>query len=381
MGRYDEKDIEFVKRLLGDRKSLGNREVEEWLSHLKNRELLDDIAFLRFHSIQVDFNEESEYLRLKRILFRRVLRVRLMRLGIVASILLMVGMAGFYLWSGKTLEKDRLMKVVRASNNQVELILATGERVALMGKNNLIEGERENGIREDSLVGLDYSSANMVGNEEVFNTLKTPLGGFYALQLSDSTKVWVNSLTTLRFPVAFVGKVRKVYLEGEAYFDVAHRDSLPFIVVTSKLEVKVYGTEFNVNTYEAERIKVVLVDGLVGVRVPALNREVGIHPNQLAEYVENMEDVHISEVNPFNHVAWRNGEFVFNEETVEKIMERLARWYDIQVFYINDAVRQQTFSGIINRFEHVEDVLRLIGEVAIVRFEIKGNSVLVKPVK
>ncbi|MDE7074262.1 MAG: FecR family protein [Odoribacter sp.] len=381
MGRYDEKDIEFVKRLLGDRKSLGNREVEEWLSHRKNRELLDDVAFLRFHSTQVDFDEESEYLRLKRILSGRVLRARLMRLGIAASILLMVGMAGFYLWSGKTVEKGGMMEVVRASNNQVELILATGERVALMGKNNLIEGERENGIREDSLVGLDYSSANMVGSEEVFNTLKTPLGGFYALQLSDSTKVWVNSLTTLRFPVTFVGKVRKVYLEGEAYFDVAHRDSLPFIVVTSKLEVKVYGTEFNINTYEAERIKVVLVDGLVGVRVPALNREVGMHPNQLAEYAENMKDVHISEVNPFDHIAWRNGEFVFNEETVEEIMERLARWYDIQVFYINDAVRKQTFSGIINRFEHVEDVLRLISEVAIVRFEIKGNSVLVKPVK
>lgn len=381
MDRYDEKDIEFARRLLGDRKHLDSREVKAWLSHWKNRELLDDVAALRYHSVQVDFDEAGEYARLKRMLSGQTRRRRIGHWGMAASIVLAIGVAVFQLWNGKAVEKSEVTEVAQVPDKRVELILATGDHVVLEGKNKVIAGTRETGIREDSLAGLDYSAAVVAGDEEVFNTLKVPVGGFYALQLSDSTKVWVNSLTALRFPVSFTGKVRKVYLDGEAYFDVAHHDSLPFVVVTDKVEVKVYGTEFNVNTYESQRVKVVLVDGSVGIRVPALNREVALHPNQLAEYAAGMEEVRISEVCPYDYVAWRNGEFVFNEETVEEIMERLSRWYDIEVFYLNEAVRRRTFSGIINRFDCVEEVLRLIGEVAVVRFEVKGNTVLVRPVE
>lgn len=303
--------------------------------------------------------------------------------GVVAASVL-VALALFSVWKAEDREimqqnADRTI----GGQGAVTLVLGNGQEFPLSRDSSFELKVGNVNVQQHSGEGLYYVGETDSLLEETlveYNAIRVPRGGEYMLTLSDGTKVWLNSVTDLRFPVAFPGKVRKVYLEGEAYFDVAHRDNQPFVVVTSNLEVKVYGTEFNVNTYEAGRVKVVLVDGSVGVHVPALNREISVLPNQLAEYAEGMKDVRISEVDPLGHTAWRNGEFVFYEESVEKIMERLARWYDIQVSYINDDVRKQTFSGIINRFERVEDVLRLIEEVAIVRFEIKGNTVLVKPV-
>lgn len=310
-------------------------------------------------------------------------RLYVWRGAVAASVL--VAFALFHIWKAEDREiiqqsADRMI----GGRAAVTLVLGNGQEVPLSRDSSFELKVGNVNVQQHSGKGLYYVGETDSLLEEApveYNTVRVPRGGEYMLTLSDGTKVWLNSVTDLRFPVAFPGKVRKVYLEGEAYFDVAHRDNQPFVVVTSNLEVKVYGTEFNVNTYEAGRVKVVLVDGSVGVHIPALNREIGIRPNQLAEYAEGMKDVRISEVDPFGHIAWRNGEFVFHEESVEKIMERLARWYDIQVSYSNDAVKKQTFSGILNRFERVEEILRLIEEVAIVRFEIKGNTVLVKPVK
>lgn len=378
MGRYEEKDIEFVKRLLNDRENMDSREIGEWLNIPRNRELLDNVAAFRYHSIQENIDKKGEDIPLNRI---RGIKRYIGRWLVAASVILVAGGMFLQLWKWKTDVNRGVTEIAQGKHNRVELILATGTHVALDGKNNTIEGSCETGIREDSVIGLDYSEASITGDEEVFNTLKVPVGGFYTLQLEDKTKVWINSLTVLRFPVAFTEKVRKVYLEGEAYFEVAHCDSLPFVVVTDELEVKVYGTEFNVNAYKNTRTKVVLVDGSVGVRVPALGKEIGLQPNQMAEYARGMGTLQISEVEPYPHIAWKDGEFVFDCETVEEIMERLARWYDIRVFYANEVVKRQMFSGIINRFERIEEILRLIEEVAIVRFEVKGNTVVVKPME
>lgn len=305
---------------------------------------------------------------------------------VAASVVLLVGVfVGFALneWSQMKADQgitqtERIVPGVKA-----ELILSTGERVCLAQRSEFIEGMKESGIRNDSLAGLNYVGAKIqgkeIGEEIVYNTMQIPVGGFYQLKLADGTKVWLNSLTQLRFPVTFAGEERKVYLTGEAYFEVARDSVHPFIVATDEgMEVKVYGTEFNVDTYRKGTVKTTLVNGKVGIRVSATGEEVRLSPNQMALFTKVTQSIQVENVDPYGAIAWKDGKFVFEDEPIEEIMERLSRWYDVKVFYANERIKKHTFTGIITRFADISDVLHLMEETAAVEFRIQGDTVTVK---
>ena len=305
---------------------------------------------------------------------------------VAASVVLLVGVfVGFALneWSQMKADQgiaqtERIVPGVKA-----ELILSTGERVCLAQRSEFIEGMKESGIRNDSLAGLNYVGAKIqgeeIGEEIVYNTMQTPVGGFYQLKLADGTKVWLNSLTRLRFPVTFAGEERKVYLTGEAYFEVARDSVHPFIVATDEgMEVKVYGTEFNVDTYRKGTVKTTLVNGKVGIRVSATGEEMRLSPNQMALFTKATQSIQVENVDSYGVVAWKDGKFVFEDEPIEEIMERLSRWYDVKVFYANERIKKHTFTGIITRFADISDVLHLMEETAAVEFRIQGDTVTVK---
>ena len=205
------------------------------------------------------------------------------------------------------------------------------------------------------------------------------LNGKSRICLPDSTFVWLNAGSTLEYFVSRWTKERNVRLDGEAYFEVAPNSKHPFIVVTEEgMEVKVYGTEFNMNTYQHGVVQTVLVSGKVGIRVNATGKEVMLAPRQMAEYSEKTGMVRVEDTDPYRYIAWKDGEFVFERETIEEIMERLGRWYDVTVFYENESLKQKRFTGVISRYEDIEQVLRLIEGPATLRFEVKGNVVTVK---
>ena len=305
---------------------------------------------------------------------------------VAASVVLLVGVfVGFALneWSQMKTDQgiaqtERIVPGVKA-----ELILSTGERVCLAQRSEFIEGMKESEIRNDSLARLIYVGAKIqgkeIGEEIVYNTMQIPVGGFYQLKLADGTKVWLNSLTQLRFPVTFAGEERKVYLTGEAYFEVARDSVHPFIVATDEgMEVKVYGTEFNVDTYRKGTVKTTLVNGKVGIRVSATGEEVRLSPNQMALFTKATQSIQVENVDPYGAIAWKDGKFVFEDEPIEEIMERLSRWYDVKVFYANERIKKHTFTGIITRFADISDVLHLMEETAAVEFRIQGDTVTVK---
>ena len=305
---------------------------------------------------------------------------------VAASVVLLVGVfVGFALneWSQMKADQgiaqtERIVPGVKA-----ELILSTGERVCLAQRSEFIEGMKESGIRNDSLAGLNYVGAKIqgeeIGEEIVYNTMQIPVGGFYQLKLADGTKVWLNSLTRLRFPVTFAGEERKVYLTGEAYFEVARDSVHPFIVATDEgMEVKVYGTEFNVDTYRKGTVKTTLVNGKVGIRVSATGEEMRLSPNQMALFTKATQSIQVENVDSYGVVAWKDGKFVFEDEPIEEIMERLSRWDDVKVFYANERIKKHTFTGIITRFADISDVLHLMEETAAVEFRIQGDTVTVK---
>ena len=381
---YTDEDIEFANLILTDRGNLDDAKVEVWMKDPEHVMLLKEFATVYQKRMNIDFNRDKkeEFARLENTIQERKSRRMTLRWSVAASVILFIGLfVGRMVNEWRNLDEMRMLAETEriVPGVKAELILSTGERVVLNQQCVSIEGVNETGIQNDSVTGLNYTTAKVQGEGMIYNTMRIPVGGFYQLALSDGSKVWLNSMTEFRFPVAFTGEERKVYLTGEAYFEVAPNSKHPFIVVTEEgMEVKVYGTEFNMNTYQHGVVQTVLVSGKVGIRVNATGKEVMLAPRQMAEYSEKTGMVRVEDTDPYRYIAWKDGEFVFERETIEEIMERLGRWYDVKVFYENESLKQKRFSGVISRYEDIEQVLRLIEGPATLRFEVKGNVVTVK---
>ena len=381
---YTDEDIDFANLILTDRGNLDDAKVEVWMKDPEHVMLLKEFATVYQKRMNIDFNRDKkeEFARLENTIQERKSRRMTLRWSVAASVILFIGLfVGRMVNEWRNLDEMRMLAETEriVPGVKAELILSTGERVVLNQQCVSIEGVNETGIQNDSVTGLNYTTAKVQGEGMIYNTMRIPVGGFYQLALSDGSKVWLNSMTEFRFPVAFTGEERKVYLTGEAYFEVAPNSKHPFIVVTEEgMEVKVYGTEFNMNTYQHGVVQTVLVSGKVGIRVNATGKEVMLAPRQMAEYSEKTGMVRVEDTDPYRYIAWKDGEFVFERETIEEIMERLGRWYDVKVFYENESLKQKRFTGVISRYEDIEQVLRLIEGPATLRFEVKGNVVTVK---
>jgi ferric-dicitrate binding protein FerR (iron transport regulator) len=201
-----------------------------------------------------------------------------------------------------------------------------------------------------------------------------PRGGEFDVVLGDGTRVWLNSRTELSYPVHFSQESREVYLEGEAYFEVA-KDGRPFVVHAGGLDVRVLGTECNVNTQTAGTVKTVLVTG--SVEISSGKETVRLTPNQLATYRDGGFSVQRVDVTP--HVAWKDDNFVFDKERLEDIMETLSLWYDMGVIYENELVKEVRLTGDLERYEDVRKLLYFFERTSeSFHFEIVGKTVIVR---
>lgn len=309
--------------------------------------------------------------RLKQHAVRRMVRIKY-----AAVVLLAVGLAltGWFLrQEGK--DTVQVPGPIVPGHSQVLLELSDG-RTYVLDTNKIIEtglsGQKLHA--EQNLLIYEKS----ISTEPVFNKLTVPRGGVYELLLSDGSRVWLNSNTELRYPVAFNEKERTLWLSGEAYFQV-EKDSLrPFIVMVDDMQVKVYGTEFNINTHDKETIRTVLVEGKVGVCSQLTGQEIFMRPGQLAEFDRSACRIAVRQADLYPFIAWKNGEFVFENESIESIMNRLADWYNLEVFFSNEAVKEQCFTGVVSRFDRISEVLHLIESTATVQFEVRNHTILVK---
>lgn len=360
------------------------RELHTWLAEDQQREEM----FRRLMSREAwnanlrrfvkSPEEEKETWR--RILNRTVRREKRLRQRLWiqrAALFLLPLTVGAIAWWTASREDYQLEKSATPSISpgraQAELILPQGEHIMLGEETAIIGSGIEN---KDHTLNYQVSAPYPKEQQESLHILRIPRGGEYTLVLADSTVVFLNAESKLQYPARFEGKERKVYLSGEAYFDVKANPEKPFIVTAGGMDVRVYGTEFNVTAYEGESVRTVLVEGKVGVKTTEGSEEVQLHPGQMAEREGN--GIVVQEVDTYTYTAWKDGKFVFEEENIERIMERLARWYNLNVFYANESVKNQLFNGVLTRFTEVEDILRVIEQTATVEFEIKGNTVIVK---
>ena len=218
-----------------------------------------------------------------------------------------------------------------------------------------------------------YKSENEV---IAMNTVSVPAGQRTNITLPDGTNVWLNSRTSFQYPVTFSQKQRTVFLKGEAYFQVAHDRQKAFVVVTDDIEVKVYGTEFNINTRVADYVQTTLVRGAVSIKTER-SAEKMLKPGQLAQFDRLIGETEIKNVDVSNYIGWKSGVYIFEDKSIEQIMDELSLWYDIEVFFRNNISRNRHFSGSLPRYREIDDMLKVIEKTSHVRFEVKGKTIIV----
>ena len=306
----------------------------------------------------------------KQILFRQLLRY-------AAILILPLSVIAVWQWNRQQPVTVETEAIVPGSAKAV-LTLAGGQQVKLTGQTQQ-EIEVAAGIKVKEEIGtLAYqATAGHKGDRREQNTLSTGRGGEYRLVLADGTKVFLNAATTLKYPVAFNGEIRKVELEGEAYFEVAKDPDHPFIVETKGMEVKVYGTSFNINTMRTDEIRTVLVEGAIGIRSMVTDREYRVSPGQMAVWSKADGSLELKEVDVALYTAWKEGIFRFNCERLEDILNTLANWYDLEVFYQNPGIKNLHFSGYMERYEQIGIILEAITEATGVQFATQGKTIVV----
>ena len=297
-----------------------------------------------------------------------------------AAIVLILSVGGVFYFSGDK-EQTEILPIakneVQVPGSRAVLILPDGRKVDL--ENEVLRSDL---AQSDSLLlvsarSLKYRDIDSPDTTEIFHTLEIPRGGEYLLTLSDGTMIYLNSESTLSFPVKFQGKERKVYLTGEAYFKVAKNTEHPFVVTAGELEVLVTGTTFGVRAYKDEKdIQTTLESGQVTVRVEG--KSVKLVPNKQVLFNKSTMGLEVRDVDVDLYLAWADGRLVYDNCPLEKILTDLGRWYNIDVFYSRDELRSYQFSLNMKKHEEFTQVLELIGKTGEVQFEIKDNSLIVK---
>lgn len=290
-----------------------------------------------------------------------------------ASVVVLMLVVGIYYFakqeSPETINRVETAAVTPGGGKAL-LTLADGRKMQLDDTTCLTFNEA-GGIDVSLEVGVvKYSGVDSAGRESVYNTLTVPRGGEFALVLADGTRVWLNSESSLKYPVAFTGNERRVEMTGEVYFEVARNVAAPFVVKVRDMDVRVLGTCFNVTAY-GTNVVTTLVEGSV-----SLNRGeeyITLSPDQQGTW--NGDGFEIREVDAQSAVLWKEGIFYFENDPLEVILETMARWYDVDVFYVDPELKHRHFSVKIKRYESINKILGIIAQTNRVRFEIKDRVI------
>lgn len=275
-----------------------------------------------------------------------------------------------------TVEEPAVKPIIPGSS-KARLILGNGRIVALSDSLEQAFTETDGTLVKSSSSVLTYTGAAATG-APVFNTLEIPRGGEFRVVLPDSSVVWMNAASSLRFPTRFTDSTRTVYLSGEAYFEIARNKRKPFIVSINKISITVTGTKFNVKAYPDEPyINTTLLEGGVALRAadkPAAG-PVMLKPGfqGIWEHGEiSVKEAYIEEA-----LAWKNGLFVFRSEPIGSIMRKLGRWYDVEIKLSDPAVSAMRFTGTIRKYESIRKVLNMLALTQKIKFRIDDKSITV----
>lgn len=400
-----------LMQLLGKRD--WTTEEKEWISHYLENTGGPELESILREQFEADFlrsSEESAVLDDPAALLQAIheragisrpkkeaLIIRLRKeVFAAASVILALLFAGYFVFRGHApqslagtpkAEREKIAYDVNPGTNKATLMLDNGSSILLDEADNGILTEQGGAAVIKSGEKLNYQSGEHKPGQIAYNTIITPRGGQYTVELSDGTKVWLNAASSIRFPASFPAKERVVEVTGEVYFEVAPlvktgtRDKVPFIVKINTAsgsggEVEVLGTHFNVMAYEDEPgLETTLLEG--AVKFIKSGNSVMLKPGeqlQLAgeEQLKVVSGVDLSEV-----VAWKNGYFDFKGLDFETIARQLSRWYNVEVIYSRKI--DDLFYAKIPRNTKLSVVLKALEYTGKVHFEIETTKIIVLP--
>lgn len=307
------------------------------------------------------------------------------RVAVAASIALLLGTGIFYF--AKPIEQiipvaEKAQEIAPGGTRGI-LTLSNGKQIILANisaKDTIAKEGEEVTIKMGAngvityIINPDADASK--NNPNAFNTLSTPTGGQYNIVLADGTKVYLNAVSSIKYPTQFNGDKRLVELDGEAYFEVAKDKSKPFIVKSDNQSIEVLGTHFNVHAYANESVvKTTLLEGSVAVSFK--NQKSILKPGQQSNVSDNFTKIKIREVDTDEAIAWKNGRFKFDNADLKTVMRQLERWYGIKVEYRGD-VSDVRFSGGTFMNKNLSEVLKVL-ELSNIKFKVEGRTIIVYP--
>ena len=291
-----------------------------------------------------------------------------------ATVIFCLGVTGYLFYhssiSSQTTQNQQVKNDLLPGGNKAIITLANGQQIVLNGASNgKLANEHNTTINKaaDGVVNYQAATARQ-DTTTTYNTMTTPKGGQYTLVLADGTKVILNAASSITYPVAFKGQVRRVKLIGEAYFEVTHNKAMPFHVDSRGQDIEVLGTHFNVNSYTDEpAIQTTLLEGSVKINAGTI-----LKPGQQA--ILKKGELQVKEVDPDDFVAWKNGLFEFNNVDIQSVMRQFSRWYDVDIQY-EGAIPHTVITGEVYRNMSASKALEVLKKLKI-KVRIEGRKII-----
>ena len=372
--------IAFLSGELDEREE---ENVRVWLeASQENRNAYESLMkdYLRIRWVQEDVHIREE--QAKKIIFSSLKKKRNLTpyYGVAASIagLLSVTLFFFIREDKQVVSEKLVVSEIKPIQSKAMLVLSTGEQIQLTKSTQKIQEQDGSVLKIDSVMGVQYDALSTKRVEKpIYNKIVVPRGGEYFVTLSEGTKVWLDADSELEYPVFFSGDFREVKLKGNAYFCVTKKNDKPFVVRAGEFSLKVYGTEFNVNAYDLQNIETVLVNGSIGFKANISTPERMMAPNELAVSDSRTGQSEIHQVDIYPYIAWKNQNIVFVNERLESIMEKMARWYDVTVFFQDESLKDLRFDCNMRRYADIRDLFFFLEKTSNARFALNGRTVVI----
>ena len=382
--RYLDEDLDFALRLLNEPKAKQTEEAVQWLADPEHEMLYKSLLATRQATIahakagDVDvklawreFNERHQ------VVAPKIHRHSFWWGAVAASFALFIVFSFLYIYEGSSTPEN--VVVYTATPGDSDVILQTGNGQVL----NLSSTVAAEALQKVSAVavekdGIDYVADAAVKEVAVeMHTLHTPQGKNFKITLEDGTQVWLNAKSSLHYPTHFAGSERLVELEGEAYFQVAHNEKLPFIVKTKNAVTQVLGTEFNFKAYDYGDTHVTLINGSVRVTEQQNQQEVMLHPGEDVQ-IDHSTKMTVREVDTRSFTAWKEGYFYFKDKELGEIMTSVGRWYNLTVEFRNSDHTHLRFNFWARQADGVNETLQLLNDIGKVKATLKDNTIIIE---
>ncbi|MBS2210443.1 DUF4974 domain-containing protein [Carboxylicivirga mesophila] len=373
----------IVKYLRGTRDAQAQAKLEEWKTiNSANRNFIEDIRDpnLLGEELKVYNSFDSNKAWDQFVITNKLNRnssIYMQPLLRVASIIVLLISIGGVLYFLNTM-REQPQQLTESSIQP-----GTSNAVLVVDNHSIALSDTVNTVLEDkSELIASISNGQINYNNEVSSllemTVKVPIKSEYQFVLSDGTKVWMNAGSTVTFAHPFKGNTRSIKAEGEVYLEVAKDATRPFVVeLPNSNSIEVLGTQFNVKAYPDEHLhKTVLVEGSV-LWKSNNGTERLMEPGQLLTMNSSDNWIEVKNVDVNQYIAWKEGLFVYEGERLEDIMRSLARWYGVTVTYQDEVIKDLHFSVDVKRYEHLNDILKMLEVTEKIYFTINGSEIIV----